>query len=357
MARDQRPNRRERQPRRANTIMPDASAFTSIRPVWLASYPRSGNTFLRILLQNAFRLPTYSIYHVEDQDYQDPSAEAIEAAVALPRNWERRISREPEASLTIIKTHEPPRDDSPAIYIARDGRAAIDSYFHYHQRFAFDKPTLTEVIAGACQFGKWNEHYLAWRPRSRLNTLFLRYEDLVTRPAEIIPQLAQFLAIEPTGGKLPTFDELRQRSPAFFRRGQNQDYLTKWSPGQLALFNWIHGPVMKELSYPLSAAPPIERDTVVELAQSAARLHGLYLEQLKKLGANWAQCQQFSEEARKLREAQPRLVEIERELKMLRRRSWVRLGAALGLVPKGVQTGTHAHEAGTSKQARLNEAV
>ncbi|MGH7972715.1 MAG: sulfotransferase domain-containing protein [Limisphaerales bacterium] len=337
--------------------MPDSSALKSIRPVWLASYPRSGNTFLRILLQNAFHLPTYSIYHVEDQDYQDPSAEAIEAAVALPKNLDQLISRESGASLTVIKTHEPPRDQSPAIYIARDGRAAIDSYFHYHQRFAIDKPSLTEVIAGACQFGKWSEHYAAWMPRTRPNTLFLRYEDLVARPAEIIPQIAQLLAIEPVGGKLPTFDELKQRSPAFFRRGQNQDYLTKWSPGQMALFNWIHGPAMEELGYALSPAPPIEKDTVIELARAAGRLHGLYLENLRKLGASWTQCQQFSEEARKLREAAPRLAEIERELELLRGRPWARLGTALGLMPKSANVGKSDSDANRSSQAGLSEAV
>lgn len=338
--------------------MAGSPALKSIRPVWLASYPRSGNTFLRILLQKAFRLPTYSIYHLEGQEYRDPSAEAIEEAVALPRNWEQLLSTDSNAQLTVIKTHGPPRDEFPAIYVVRDGRAAIDSYFHYNQRFAFDKPSLTEIIAGACQFGKWSGHYSTWSPRTRPKTLFLRYEDLVAKPTEIIPQLASFLAIEPAGGKLPTFEQLKQRSPAFFRRGQNEDYLTQWSAGQMALFNWVHGAVMQEIGYPLQPAPQIERDTVLDLAGSAARLHALYLENLGKLGTNWAQFQQLSEEARKLREAAPRLAEIERELDLLWGRSWVRLGTILGVMPKRAESEkrTQAADAG-SKQPRLNEAV
>ena len=34
--------------------------------VWLASYPRSGNTFLRVVLHNVYGVSTYSVY--EDND-------------------------------------------------------------------------------------------------------------------------------------------------------------------------------------------------------------------------------------------------------------------------------------------------
>ena len=37
--------------------------------VWLASYPRSGNTFFRILLHHLYRLPTYSGFKSGDDLY------------------------------------------------------------------------------------------------------------------------------------------------------------------------------------------------------------------------------------------------------------------------------------------------
>src|SRR5262245_13376750 len=191
--------------------MPDPLDSQLIRPVWIASYPRSGNTFLRIILQNVFRLPTYSAYNIEGQNFPDPSAEALEEAPVLPRNWRSLLSGQPEAKMTLIKTHDLPPDSAPGIYLIRDGRATIHSYFYYHKKFAFEKPSLTEVIAGACQFGPWSDHYVAWQPRTRPNTLFLRYEDLVARPAEIIPQIARFLATQPTEGRVPTFEELKSR--------------------------------------------------------------------------------------------------------------------------------------------------
>ena len=40
--------------------------------VWLASYPRSGNTFLRIVLHRLYGVPTYSVY-----DDDDPVAQRV----------------------------------------------------------------------------------------------------------------------------------------------------------------------------------------------------------------------------------------------------------------------------------------
>src|SRR5262249_53341379 len=122
-----------------------------IRPVWIASYPRSGNTFLRIVLQNIFQLPSYSVYNVEGQNYKDPSAEALEKAPFLPCNWRKLISNNAHSKTIPIKTHDPPNDDAPAIFIIRDGRAAIHSYYEYQKNYAYEQPSLTETIAGACQ--------------------------------------------------------------------------------------------------------------------------------------------------------------------------------------------------------------
>ncbi len=252
-----------------------------IRPVWLASYPRSGNTFLRIILERKFGLPTYSIYRVEGQSHVDPSAEALEEAPFLPGDWRHRLSASAEVP-TPIKTHDLPEDQAPAIYIVRHGAAAIDSYFHYHKKYSFEQPSLTEVIAGACQFGSWSEHYNAWRPKARQNTLFLKYEELVSDPEQFVPRLSEFLGIPARTANLPEFSELKQKLPAFFRRGQNQDFLSDWSPGQVSMFEQLHGPAMEELGYDLSGSEASKCSTLPELASSASRLHRLYLQELQK---------------------------------------------------------------------------
>ena len=236
----------------------------------------------------------------------------------------------------LLKTHDRPEGDGPAIYLVRDGRAAIDSYYHYHQKFAFEKPSLTEVIAGACQFGRWCEHYLAWQPRSRPNTLFLRYEDLVSQPQKIIPQVAEFLHMEPKDGRVPGFQELQQQFPVFFRRGQNADFLRAWNPGQMSLFNQLHGEIMKKLDYPLAQCGQVSGDTASELAVSAAHWHDIYLEKLNELGTTAATCQELYKRTDHLENELRRMTEVMQKkdavLGPLLKSLWVKIGLTLGFL-------------------------
>lgn len=309
-----------------------------IRPIWLASYPRSGNTFLRIILQNMFRLPSYSIYRTEGQNFHDPSADALEDAPFLPANWKELISDAQQAKLVLIKTHGPPPNDGKAIYLVRDGRASIDSYFHYHKRFAFEQPTLTEVIAGACQFGSWSQHYQGWQPRTRSKTLFIKYEELVSRPVEYLPALSQFIGQEPVDGRVPTFAELKERLPAFFRRGKNEDFLREWTPSQLGLFSLLHGSVMSELGYEYDRNTEAALGVVNELAQSASRSHDLYVEQLQKEGVGAAVREQLSQEVSRLsgnvQELSQAVAHKDEVLRPLLKNPWVRLGMAVRVVKK-----------------------
>lgn len=308
-----------------------------VRPIWLASYPRSGNTFLRILLQNYFHLPTYSVYRVEGQEFHDPSADALEQAPFLPRDWRERLTTDIDAPPVLIKTHGAPEKFGAALYLVRDGRAAVDSYFHYHKKFSFEQPSLTEVIAGACQFGSWSEHYQSWQPHTRPQTLCLKYEDLVNRPADCVPELARFLQLNPAASRLPTFAELKQRLPDFFRRGQDGGFLREWAPGQLALFNQLHGAVMTELGYGLEQSTESAASTAMELAHSAARSHRVYLEQLAKLGNLSALYEQLQQNLARVTRTSVQLAtardHLSGQLHNLVESRWVKVGVRLGLLP------------------------
>lgn len=323
------------------------------RPVWIASYPRSGNTFLRILLQNCFRLPSYSLYRVAGDEHVDPSAEALEEAPVLPMDWRDRLRDSPEFAPVMIKTHEAPRDTAPAIFIARDGRATIHSYYYYHKKFAFEQPTLTEIIAGACQFGNWSEHYWAWRPKTRPRTLLLNYDDLVSRPLELVPQLARFLDVSPVEASLPRFEELQQRAPAFFRRGRNSDYREEWTPLHLALFNQLHGPAMQDLGFAVEPCGTSAAEAVAPLAQSASRLHRLYLEQLSNVGTSAIS---HREEVRELsRQIRALWDWVAREHQPLAASCWVRLGIALGMVRRAAKPDL-AKDAPTTTNSKVKSA-
>lgn len=316
---------------------------TIIRPVWIASYPRSGNTFLRIILQNLFGLATYSVYRLEGEQLADPSADALGEAPFLPRDWRQRLTEQPTSEAVLVKTHGPPEPCGKAIYLMRNGYATIDSYYHYHKRFSFEQPSLTEVIAGACQFGSWSEHFRAWKPQARPQTLFLRYEQLVSQPQECVPLLADFLQVQPQTGALPTFAELKERWPAFFRRGQDDSFMQEWTPAQLSLFNELHGPVMTEFGYHLQPASGSCASITIDLAHTASRSHQLYLDNLSKVGIHAAALQEAQEQLSDVTAARTHLTqsaarltaqleESETALNRIRQNLWVRFGAAFGLV-------------------------
>jgi hypothetical protein len=320
-----------------------------VRPIWLASYPRSGNTFLRIVLQDLFRLHTYSVYRVAGQDLPDPSADALELAPFLPPDWRVRLTDSHQATPVLIKTHGPVEPFGDAIYLVREGRAAIDSYFQYHKKFAFEQPSLTAVIAGACQFGSWSEHFRSWQPCTRPRTLFLRYEELVSRPAQCVPMLAEFLGAQPVGSRLPTFAELKQRLPQFFRRGEDRGFLRDWTEGQAALFHILHSAVMEELGYPLEMRTDCPASTITELAGSAAHSHASYLDQLPKLESLGrmpeALRQELSQVRQELRQSRASCEELSRQLvqkEQLLQTLWVRFGRRVGLVRSRVPDGPPA---------------
>jgi hypothetical protein len=91
--------------------------------VWLASYPSSGNTFFRILLNYLYgiKTPTVSI--------GDNTAFVVgkELVGHVPDEWTiQEMAAKPEA--LFVKTHRRQNENYPAIYLFRDGRDALVSY-------------------------------------------------------------------------------------------------------------------------------------------------------------------------------------------------------------------------------------
>jgi hypothetical protein len=97
--------------------------------IWLASYPRSGNTFFRALLKHVYDVVAYEPYP-SDPALAAPFKDIIgDGRLSLPlAEMSRRDDR------YIVKTHDMPADDQPAIYLVRDGRDALLS----HARFVHD---------------------------------------------------------------------------------------------------------------------------------------------------------------------------------------------------------------------------
>ena len=217
--------------------------------VWLASYPRSGNSFLRILLHESFAIKSYSLAGTREQDV---AGEAVGQVVGhVNTDWSNELSA--AASLSseryFVKTHEEPTSPTDrCVYVVRDGRSAVLSYYHYLREFDRLDVSLDDVIDGRVYAGSWSDHYLRWQPRDRPNTLFMRYEDITFDPESAVKELADFLDLTPHRMTATDFDRLHRLHPTFFRVGSNAANIAALGSAE-PRFRQRHGAVMRELGY------------------------------------------------------------------------------------------------------------
>ncbi|MBR1232027.1 FkbM family methyltransferase [Bradyrhizobium sp. AUGA SZCCT0182] len=221
--------------------------------IWLASYPRSGNTALRTILYSAFGIRTYSLYDDKgDIGFRPALREAVgHASHALSeQKFYAHASLSDETYF--VKTHDAPPDEAKAIYIVRDGRAASVSYYHYLKDFwpAQSKTLLLkDVILGNCSFGSWSEHFMAWSPQRRPNTLLINFNDIARDPARLIDTIGAFIGQRPRSMELPNFEDLRKADSTFFRSGSDHKNIGELESDDQCLFWILHGELMKSLGY------------------------------------------------------------------------------------------------------------
>src|SRR6476620_3314267 len=102
--------------------------------IWLASYPRSGNTFVRAVLNDVFGIKARTLTGIGD-DRVFSSRLGVVVAVGPLQSATRGVDFIDKArrsqEIYFLKTHEPQLTDDPAIYIVRDGRSAVVSYFNF----------------------------------------------------------------------------------------------------------------------------------------------------------------------------------------------------------------------------------
>jgi hypothetical protein len=204
--------------------------------VWLASWPRSGNTFLRTILWNCFGLKSASVYP-KDLGYNK------ELALQIGHVEREEITKDTfkPGDPFLLKTHEPPKNDKPAIYVLRDGRPACVSLWKFYNKII----PLEAVISGNHRFGAWARHVESWDPQNRPNTLFLKYEDMVRDIRTVIDSIGAFLDKTPSSYELPSRDHIAEISKHHVKKYSDwQDILTG---DYLKLFWYTNGAMMEKM--------------------------------------------------------------------------------------------------------------
>lgn len=160
--------------------------------LFLVSYPRSGNTWLRFLVGNMVSL-------------EEPVTFAnIEARVPdIYRNTDRQLQK--VARPRFLKSHEcfDPRYRK-VIYLVRDPRDVVVSYYHYFRKLGQISQThsvedfVLDFVSGRLDsFGTWGENVGSWLGAREGDDqiLFLRYEDLVSQISVQVRKIALFLEL------------------------------------------------------------------------------------------------------------------------------------------------------------------
>jgi hypothetical protein len=237
--------------------------------VWLASYPRSGSTLLRTVIRRVFGSVTYSVYDDPNDIGADPAIAEAVGHVNHGRAMAEFIAEARASSQRyLVKTHEPPPDDSPAIYVVRDGRAAIVSLFHYWQEILRRPMTLERAVLGDLYSGAWADHLASWRPLQRPNTTLVRYELLARGDRESIATIGNVLGLVSTGANAPRFEDLNRLDARFFRAGSDRKNIDELDARCPELFWLRHGAAMVDVGYagddPFAALPVDRRQRLID---------------------------------------------------------------------------------------------
>jgi hypothetical protein len=203
---------------------------------WLASYPRSGNTLLRTILFQCFGLRSASVY---PEDVPEAVAQ-FTGHVEWQTNGRLDFGRQ---RLALVKTHTPPNDSRPAIYVIRDGRAATVSLWEYYGR----RHPIRYYVSGETKFGTWSAHVGNWNPLNRPQTTLVRYEDLTGNLPKSLQTLSAALNVEPMSTELPPREELAGVEGRWVR--PPSDWREHLKGDDLRLFDEVNGSAMRLYRY------------------------------------------------------------------------------------------------------------
>ena len=199
--------------------------------IWLASYPKSGNTFLRSLLTSYLltedgkfdekklkeinQFPNLSLFKNLGIDTSDD--------LQIVKNYikaQEKINSLDAKKIRFIKTHSSLNDINGykftdlkntlgVIYVVRDPRSVVRSYAN-HNQLSFKDTTDRLLEFGATiggiknsdfgsnqivtHMGSWSSNYNTWKEFKKINSyLLVKYEDLVSNTRNTFLEILEFI--------------------------------------------------------------------------------------------------------------------------------------------------------------------
>ena len=191
--------------------------------IWIASYPKSGNTYIRSFLASYFfsengKFNFDQLLKLHQFPSMKFSKNRIESEEEASKYWifnQKTFFDNDE--LNLVKTHNcllkfrgnnfTSKDQTlEAIYIVRDPRNLITSFTHHYsfsyedalKFMMYDKAALVEKSAdndysNFTYLNSWSNHYKSWRDNDQFKTLFIKFEDLEDNKDKIFREIVKFI--------------------------------------------------------------------------------------------------------------------------------------------------------------------
>lgn len=272
--------------------------------VWLASYPKSGNTWLRVFLTNYLynaetpaSINELRVGHIASARNSFEELVGVEASDLTPTQIENlrpmvyRLYAESSAETIFLKVHDaflnistgepmfPSNVTQGVVYLIRHPCDVAVSYAH-HNSHSIDRAIAymnnpSHTLAGR-QDGvdvqleqkllTWSQHARSWLD-SGLDCHIARYEDMHTQPLVTFGAIVTFVGLKYDAERLQRalefsrFEELQRqeardnfnerppRAPNFFRQGKVGTWREILSASQVARIVDAHRDIMQQFGY------------------------------------------------------------------------------------------------------------
>lgn len=233
---------------------------TSENDIFIVGYPKSGNTWLQnILVEIAYG---FDVSKVDDTLLQE-----LVPDVHFKRYYNRYMKT------MFFKSHFLPQPKyRKVVYLIRDGRDVMVSYYYYLYALGHIKSELNTAIIGGHDFfpSSWSSHVKAWFDNPYdAEIIFLKYEDLLKNPFDEIKKVVDFAKLNVNDSMIhqaierTSFQKMRKKEKKggwdnkrnwpkdkpFVRKGKSGSYKEEMSDQAIKTFMLQSHEMLKKCGY------------------------------------------------------------------------------------------------------------
>ena len=285
--------------------LPDKPVSDCSGILWLASYPKSGNTWTRNFLHNLLnivegkgdeqdinKMTEFTFWEIAARPYErileKKITDCTRQEVAQTRAKVQELIANTTDGLAMIKTHHCLVIDrghptintavtAGAVYIVRnplDVAISLASHISGTIDEAIDMMATrgleTAMTDGSVYevYGSWSQHVKSWTLKPHRAIYVMRYEDMLENPMQIFGKLVRHMQLNPTEAQLrlaierSSFEKLKkqeeekggfkekpEKAERFFRSGKSGEWRGKLSRRQVREIVATHHKQMSRFGY------------------------------------------------------------------------------------------------------------